>query len=63
MTSLFNRIRRWALIKLAAGNPVALNLKLTKGLYLQSSTKNGLFINVKVEPDAFTSFVIGKETK
>lgn len=56
-------MRRWALIKLAAGNTVVLNLRLTKRLDIHSSTKNALFINVTVDPDARTSFVIGKETK
>ena len=61
MTNIINQMRRWALIKLAAGDTVALNLRLTKGLYVHASTKNALFVNVHVEPDALTSFVIGKE--
>lgn len=49
MRTLLARLRAWLLIKLAAGRPVAINLKLTRGLYLYE-TDGGLFVNVQVDP-------------
>jgi hypothetical protein len=48
MTNYLKRLREWLLIKLAAGRPVAINLKLTRGLYLQYGS-NGLYINLDID--------------
>ena len=63
MTNFLKKIRTWALIKLAAGRPVVLNLKLNKGLYLHSSTNNALFVNVHVVGDSGPAFILGQDRK
>lgn len=52
-TDYISRLRAWLLIKLAAGRPVALNLKLTRGLYLYGAN-GGLYVNVRVDPSKET---------
>lgn len=49
MRTLLDRLRTWALLRLAGGRPVALNLRLTRGLYLQPGLTDGLFVNVQVD--------------
>jgi len=44
-----NRLRTWAILLLAGGRPVALNLHLTRGLYLQHSGLGGLYLNIQVD--------------
>jgi hypothetical protein len=52
MKSLLRKLRNWALIKLAAGKPVAINLKLTRGLYLQAGPNDGFYENIRIDNKA-----------
>lgn len=45
---LASRLRIWLLLKLAGGMPVAINLQLTRGLYIYGVA--GLHVNVHVDP-------------
>lgn len=49
MKSLLRKLRNWALIKLASGKPVAINLKLTRGLYLQAGPSDGFYENIRID--------------
>jgi hypothetical protein len=53
MGRLFERLRTWLLIQLAAGRPVAINLRLTRGLYLQNGN-GGVYVNIYVDPQKET---------
>ena len=46
-----NKLRQWLLVKLANGQPVAMNLRLTRGMYFQHLTSGFLF-NVHVDYEA-----------
>jgi hypothetical protein len=46
------KLRRWLIIKLANGRPIALNLKLTRGLYFQHGQDGGWMQNIQIDLDA-----------
>lgn len=68
---LLEKLRNWLLVKIAAGKPVALNLKLTRGMYFQCGTINGLFVNIHIDycaewpvgPDQVGFYFSGDPTK
>lgn len=49
MKTFISTLRKWALIKLAAGKPVAINLKLARGLYLQAGSRGGFYENIRLD--------------